>query len=90
MYAAFLEPIGQCCCLLPAGVMQGLALLESLHAALGLVRGSPIMSAVQWAGRSHTLYLILEPFPQVSLPHSLCDKHAAAAEMHITDCRPGS
>ena len=74
MYAVLLEPVANAAASCPAGVMQGLALLESLHAALGLVRGSPVMSAVQWAGRSHTLYLILEPFPQVLLPHSLYDE----------------
>ena len=74
-----LSPSAKAAAFCPAGVMQGLALLESLHAALGLVRGSPVMSAAQWAGRAHTLYLILEPFPQVSLAQSLCDEACSSS-----------
>lgn len=44
---------------------QGAAALEVLHAATGMVKGSPIMAAVQWAGRSNCLFAVLHCIPQL-------------------------
>eukprot|EP00884_Botryococcus_braunii_P001131 jgi/Botrbrau1/11018/Bobra.101_1s0016.1 len=44
---------------------QLLALIETLHAATGLVRGSPLMSFLQWFGRSNVLFLIADYIPEV-------------------------
>ena len=44
---------------------QSVSLLETLHASLGLVRSSPVMSLIQWTGRSHVLLLILNAVPSV-------------------------
>mmetsp|Transcript_10447 Transcript_10447/g.31482 ORF Transcript_10447/g.31482 Transcript_10447/m.31482 type:complete len:222 (+) Transcript_10447:471-1136(+) len=44
---------------------QGLAALEIFHAAAGLVRGSPVVALLQWAGRSNCLYAVLHCIPQL-------------------------
>ncbi len=49
-------PLSPCA---PTGLFQGVSLLEVLHAALGLVPSSPLMAAMQWAGRSHVLFVVL-------------------------------
>ncbi|EFJ47290.1 hypothetical protein VOLCADRAFT_61480 [Volvox carteri f. nagariensis] len=48
-------------------LVQGASLLETLHAAVGLVPSSPLMSLMQWMGRSNVFFLILEPNPQVRM-----------------------
>ena len=42
-------------------------MLEILHAAAGLVRGSPAAALLQWAGRSNCLFAVLHCIPEVSL-----------------------
>ncbi|GFR52178.1 hypothetical protein Agub_g14715 [Astrephomene gubernaculifera] len=44
---------------------QGLSLLETLHAAAGLVPSSPLLALMQWAGRSNVLFLILDPITEL-------------------------
>ncbi|KXZ47734.1 hypothetical protein GPECTOR_33g616 [Gonium pectorale] len=46
-------------------LFQGAALLETAHAAVGLVPSSPLMSLMQWAGRSNVLFLLLDPIRQL-------------------------
>eukprot|EP00197_Chlamydomonas_leiostraca_P011161 CAMPEP_0202861760 /NCGR_PEP_ID=MMETSP1391-20130828/3050_1 /ASSEMBLY_ACC=CAM_ASM_000867 /TAXON_ID=1034604 /ORGANISM="Chlamydomonas leiostraca, Strain SAG 11-49" /LENGTH=220 /DNA_ID=CAMNT_0049541195 /DNA_START=17 /DNA_END=679 /DNA_ORIENTATION=- len=48
-----------------AKVFQGASILEVVHAAIGIVPSSPAMALLQWAGRSHILYLVLDAVPQV-------------------------
>lgn len=48
-----------------AELFQGVSLLETLHAAVGLVPSSPVMALMQWAGRSNVLFLVLDAIPQV-------------------------
>ncbi len=48
-----------------AELFQGVSLLETLHAAVGLVPSSPAMALMQWAGRSNVLFLVLDAIPQV-------------------------
>jgi very-long-chain (3R)-3-hydroxyacyl-CoA dehydratase len=49
----------------PAGLFQLLSGLEILHAALGLVRGSPANALVQWVGRSNVLFGVVASVPAV-------------------------
>ncbi|DBB00137.1 TPA: hypothetical protein ACH3X1_013984 [Trebouxia sp. C0004] len=44
---------------------QLLSALEILHAAAGLVRGSPLTALMQWSGRSNVLFAILHRIPQL-------------------------
>lgn len=46
-------------------LFQGVSLLETLHAAVGLVPSSPVMALMQWAGRSNVLFLVLDAIPQL-------------------------
>mmetsp|Transcript_29687 Transcript_29687/g.70752 ORF Transcript_29687/g.70752 Transcript_29687/m.70752 type:complete len:219 (+) Transcript_29687:48-704(+) len=47
------------------GLFQGLSILETVHAATGLVGSGVAVSFVQWAGRSHVLFAILSALPQL-------------------------
>ena len=60
---------------------QLLALLEVVHAAAGLVGGSPVTALMQWAGRSNVLFGVIKSVPEVSAATWL----AAAARNH-TSC----
>lgn len=44
---------------------QLIAALEIVHAAIGIVGGSPMMSLMQWAGRSNILWGIVRSIPEV-------------------------
>ncbi|KAK9806866.1 hypothetical protein WJX72_005499 [[Myrmecia] bisecta] len=44
---------------------QALSFLEVVHAAVGLVRGSPLTALMQWAGRSHILFALLHCIPEL-------------------------
>jgi len=46
---------------------QAAAFLEVVHAAAGLVRGSPANALVQWAGKSHVLLLALARVPRLQV-----------------------
>ncbi|KAJ9657303.1 hypothetical protein H2198_004426 [Neophaeococcomyces mojaviensis] len=46
-------------------VTQTVALLEVAHAALGLVRASPVTTAMQVASRIMLVWGVLTPFPQI-------------------------
>jgi len=48
-----------------ARAFQGLAILESLHAALGIVPSNPGLALLQWAGRSNVLFLVLGKIPEI-------------------------
>ncbi|GLC38080.1 hypothetical protein PLESTF_000313200 [Pleodorina starrii] len=67
LYGAFTQPPEQL--YLAAGyltkLVQGASLLETLHAAAGLVPSSPLMALMQWMGRSNVLFCILDPQPQL-------------------------
>ena len=41
--------------------LQAISLLETLHAALGLVRSGVMMNVLQWIARSHALFLAVDP-----------------------------
>ena len=42
-----------------------ISLAEVIHAALGLVKSSPIQALMQWGGRSHVLFIILHGVQEV-------------------------
>mmetsp|Transcript_15676 Transcript_15676/g.43856 ORF Transcript_15676/g.43856 Transcript_15676/m.43856 type:complete len:218 (-) Transcript_15676:1027-1680(-) len=44
---------------------QGLSLLETLHAATGLVRSGVAAALIQWVGRSHVLFAVLYAVPEL-------------------------
>ncbi len=48
-----------------AGLFQLLSGLEILHAAMGLVGGSPVTALMQWAGRSNVLFGVVGAVPEV-------------------------
>ncbi|KAL6763238.1 tyrosine phosphatase-like protein [Haematococcus lacustris] len=48
-----------------ARVFQLLSGLEVIHTLLGIVRSSPAMALLQWAGRSNILFLVLSHIPDV-------------------------
>jgi very-long-chain (3R)-3-hydroxyacyl-CoA dehydratase len=47
------------------GFFQLLAILEILHAAIGIVGGSPVTSLMQWGGRSNVLFAVVKSVPEV-------------------------
>ena len=47
------------------GWFQLASALEILHAALGLVGGSPLTALMQWAGRSNVLFGVVAAVPEV-------------------------
>ncbi|KAG7671733.1 hypothetical protein Ndes2526B_g07369 [Nannochloris sp. 'desiccata'] len=47
------------------GFFQFLAVLEILHAAIGIVGGSPVTSLMQWGGRSNVLFAVVKSVPEV-------------------------
>ncbi|PRW58097.1 hypothetical protein C2E21_2722 [Chlorella sorokiniana] len=47
------------------GCFQLASALEILHAALGLVGGSPLTALMQWAGRSNVLFGVVAAVPEV-------------------------
>jgi hypothetical protein len=49
----------------PSGLFQLASALEILHAALGLVGGSPLTALMQWAGRSNVLFGVVAAVPEV-------------------------
>jgi formate hydrogenlyase subunit 4 len=40
------------------------SLLETTHAAVGLVRSGVSANLTQWCGRAHALFMVAEPFRQ--------------------------
>lgn len=46
-------------------IAQGIALLEVLHAMFGIVRASPVTTAMQVASRILVVFGILYPFPEI-------------------------
>mgnify|MGYP001810528148 CR=1 FL=1 len=48
-----------------AGLFQLASALEIVHAALGLVGGSPVTALMQWAGRSNVLFGVVAAVPEV-------------------------
>ena len=48
-----------------AALFQLASALEIVHAAIGLVGGSPINALMQWAGRSNVLFAIVHSVPEV-------------------------
>eukprot|EP00892_Ulva_mutabilis_P007699 jgi/Ulvmu1/5300/UM022_0094.1 len=57
-----------------ANWLQAVSILETVHAALGLVRSGVLMNFLQWTARSHALFLAVNPEPSL---HA----HPAAALM---------
>ncbi|CAG9464099.1 unnamed protein product [Pedinophyceae sp. YPF-701] len=47
------------------GTFQLLAFMEVVHAALRIVRSSPVQALMQWGGRSHVLFALLKPVAAV-------------------------
>lgn len=62
---------------------QFLASLEILHAALGLVGGSPLAALMQWAGRSNVLFGVVSVIPQVQSTPAVCAMFLAWAISEI-------
>ena len=48
-----------------AGLFQLASALEIVHAAVGLVGGSPLTALMQWAGRSNVLFGVVAAVPEV-------------------------
>lgn len=48
-----------------AGFFQLVSALEVVHAAVGLVGGSPVTALMQWAGRSNVLFGVVAAVPEV-------------------------
>jgi hypothetical protein len=46
-------------------ILQLVSLLETVHAAAGLVRSDVASNMMQWAARSHALFLAVDPEPSV-------------------------
>ncbi len=46
-------------------ICQGLAFLETVHAVVGISRGSPVTSLMQWSGKSNVLLLMLWAIPEI-------------------------
>jgi very-long-chain (3R)-3-hydroxyacyl-CoA dehydratase len=44
---------------------QTVSILETAHSMVGLVKSSPAMNFVQWAGRSHVLVFIIHAIPDL-------------------------
>lgn len=44
-------------------LFQSISLLETAHSMIGLVKSSPAMNIMQWAGRSHVLFCIVQSVP---------------------------
>ena len=55
-------PALRSCC---AGLSQLASVAEVAHAAVGLVGGSPLTAAMQWAGRSNVLFGVVGAVPEV-------------------------
>ncbi|PSC75468.1 very-long-chain (3R)-3-hydroxyacyl-dehydratase 2 [Micractinium conductrix] len=49
----------------PVRLFQLASALEIVHAALGLVGGSPVTALMQWAGRSNVLFGVVAAVPEV-------------------------
>jgi len=56
---------------------QTIALLEVAHAALGLVRASPVTTAMQVASRIMLVWGILTPFPEIVMTSNAFGRHQA-------------
>ena len=58
---------------------QTIALLEVVHAAVGLVRASPITTAMQVASRILVVWVVLEMFPQIVLTKNIYGRPTAGS-----------
>ncbi len=47
-----------------AMLFQAFAVLETLHAAIGIVKSNAVMTLLQWAGRSHILFCVVLAVPE--------------------------
>ncbi|CAM6125932.1 unnamed protein product [Calypogeia fissa] len=63
--------------------LQVIAILEVLHAVLGLVRSDPKTALMQWGGRTHVLLSIIDRLPQVQTNFSVFITIAAWATTEI-------
>lgn len=48
---------------------QSLAVLEVLHAAVGLVRASPVTTAIQVVGKNLVVWTVMAAFPEIVVGH---------------------
>ncbi|KAF2931141.1 hypothetical protein DAI22_05g187700 [Oryza sativa Japonica Group] len=51
--------------LLFQGLLQTWAILETIHAAIGLVHTSPLLAFLQWGGRTHFVLAVVRQIPEV-------------------------
>ncbi|KIX08707.1 uncharacterized protein Z518_03364 [Rhinocladiella mackenziei CBS 650.93] len=58
---------------------QTIALLEIVHASIGLVRASPITTAMQVASRILVVWIVLEMFPQIVATMNIFGRPAAGS-----------
>jgi len=42
-----------------------ISLMETLHAAIGVVRGAPASALLQWTGRANVLYAVILAIPEI-------------------------
>uniref|UniRef100_A0A0E0L3F7 Very-long-chain (3R)-3-hydroxyacyl-CoA dehydratase n=1 Tax=Oryza punctata TaxID=4537 RepID=A0A0E0L3F7_ORYPU len=47
------------------------AILETIHAAVGLVHTSPLLAFLQWGGRTHFVLAVVRQIPEVQSSHSV-------------------
>uniref|UniRef100_A0A0D9WHC6 Very-long-chain (3R)-3-hydroxyacyl-CoA dehydratase n=1 Tax=Leersia perrieri TaxID=77586 RepID=A0A0D9WHC6_9ORYZ len=46
-------------------LLQASAILETVHAAVGLVRTAPLLAFLQWGGRTHFVLAVVRQIPEV-------------------------
>lgn len=51
--------------MIDAALFQLISFMEILHAALGIVRGSPAAAFLQWTGRANVLFAVILAIPQI-------------------------
>ncbi|KAG2618783.1 hypothetical protein PVAP13_3NG141315 [Panicum virgatum] len=48
-----------------SGVLQTCAILETVHATIGLVPTAPLLAFLQWGGRTHFVLAVVRQIPEV-------------------------
>ncbi|BAS94408.1 Os05g0460800 [Oryza sativa Japonica Group] len=53
-------------------LLQTWAILETIHAAIGLVHTSPLLAFLQWGGRTHFVLAVVRQIPEVGRTANFC------------------
>jgi very-long-chain (3R)-3-hydroxyacyl-CoA dehydratase len=64
-------------------ITQTLALVEILHAATGLVRASPVTTAIQVVGKNLVVWTVMVAFPEIVVGH---DRRGAVGVWPFIGC----